>query len=101
MDRLYRHSLLVTLSCVCVVLIVACFYPRNQGREPVKSALLFAIGSGYSLSVALWFRSRVKKSGIDGKELYAYWLTKPLMKLVHLIILITVIVNIYRVFKKH
>jgi hypothetical protein len=100
MDRLYRRCLLVILSSVCIVVIVACFYPRDQEREPVKSALLFAFACGSSLSVVFWSRSKVKKSGISGQELYAYFMTKPLMKIVHVIILVSIIVAIYHAIKK-
>jgi hypothetical protein len=99
MDRLYRHFLLVTLSIVCVVLIVACFYPRDQQREPVKSVGLFVICAGYALSIAFWSRSKVKKSGILGNELLAYWSAKPLSRIAQLLIIILIIVDIYRAIK--
>jgi phosphatidylserine synthase len=97
MDRLYRHLLLAILSAVCTVLIVACFYPRDQQREPVKSAILVVISIFCVLSIAFWSRSKVKKSGIPGSELY--WSTKPLSRIAQLIIIILIIVDIYRSIK--
>jgi peptidoglycan biosynthesis protein MviN/MurJ (putative lipid II flippase) len=93
MDRLYRHFLLMTLSVVCVVLIVSYFYPREQQHEPIKSGILFLISAGYGLSIAFWFRSKVKKSDIPGSEMLSYWSTKPLSRIAQLIIIILIIVH--------
>jgi FtsH-binding integral membrane protein len=101
MDRLYRGMLLVSFSCICVILVIAYFFFPRDGRQPVKSALLFSICMVYSFSVSFWFRSKVKKSSVSGQELYAYWQTKPFSKVVHLILAITVVVELYRAFKKH
>jgi hypothetical protein len=102
LERLYRQLILVALSAVLVVLIVAFVYPKDQRREPVKSAVLFMVCIGYILPVIFLFRAKIKKSGIIGSELYSYWLSKPLSKCVYLTILILIIVDIYRLFKgKH
>jgi FtsH-binding integral membrane protein len=102
MDRLYRLLILQTLLIGCFVVIIAYFFfPRNPDREPIKAFVLFAVCAACGLSVAFWGRSKVKKSGIDGGELLAYWSRKPLSRIVQIIIVIGIIVNIYRAVKGH
>jgi FtsH-binding integral membrane protein len=102
MDRLYRLLILQTFSCACFVAIIAyCFFPRDQNHEPMKTAVLSAVCVAFILSVAFWGRSKVKKSGIDGGELFAYWSRKPLSRIIQIIIAIGIIVNIYRAIKSH
>ena len=102
MDRLYRLLILQILLAACFVAIVAYFFfPRDQNHEPIKTAVLFAVCMAFILSFAFWGRSKVKKSGIDGGELLAYWSRKPLSRIVQIIIVIGIIVNIYRAVKGH
>ena len=102
MDRLYRLLILQTFSSACFVgIIVYFFFPRDQKSEPIKTTALFAVCVAFILSLAFWGRSKVKKSGIGGGELLAYWSRKPLSRIVQIIIAIGVIVNIYRAIKGH
>jgi len=99
MDRLYRRLILVILSAVCAVLIVAFLCPRDVHRNPVRFFILYAISICCVLSIAFWSRSKVKKTGIPGNELLAYWSTKPLSRIAQLFIVILIIWNIYRAIK--
>ena len=102
MDRLYRLLILQMLLTACFVAIVAYFFfPRDQDREPIKTIVLYAVCIFFGFSVVFWGRSKVKKSGIDGGELFTYWSRKPLSRIMQIIIVIGVIVNIYRAVKGH
>jgi FtsH-binding integral membrane protein len=102
MDRLYRLLILQTLLTACFVAIVAYFFfPRDPDREPIKTFVLFAVCAACGLSVAFLGRSKIKKSGIDGGELLAYWSRKPLSRIIQIIIAIGIIFNIYRAIKSH
>ena len=102
MERLCRLMNLTTILIVCFLAMVTCFlYPKDAAQKPVKAALVLALGTGCALCCSFWVRSKVRKSGVRGDELYTYWMRKPFGRLVQLIVAISVIISLYKMVRGH
>ena len=102
MERLCRLMNLTSILNVCFIVLVACFiYPKDSAREPVKAALVLVLVTGCTVCSSLLVRSKVRKSGVRGDELYTYWMRKPFGRLVQVIVAISVIISLYKMVRGH
>ena len=93
LKKYYRRLLIVVGALVAAVTVFAFAFPNCVHSHGVIVVLVF---SGFGIGSMLYLRSCHKKDGIDSIELQSYLYSRPLVRIVMVIIAIDTVYQLYK-----